>query len=94
MSLTKEEKDDLVKTYQLSDEDTGSPEVQIAILTTRINALNEHLKIHKQDQSSRRGLLMLVGRRRRLLVYLKRKNSERYEALLSKLGLRDFLRGV
>lgn len=94
MSLTKEQKTEIIKTYRLDNEDTGSPEVQIALLTTRINTLNEHLKMHKHDQSSRRGLLMLVGRRRRLLGYLKNKDSARYSDLLSRLGLRDFLRNV
>ncbi|MEM7032230.1 MAG: 30S ribosomal protein S15 [Chloroflexota bacterium] len=94
MSLTKSEKDNIIKEYQTADGDTGSPEVQIALLTTRINSLNDHLQTHKQDQSSRRGLLMLVGRRRRLLGYLKQKDSERYASLLSRLGLRDFLRNA
>jgi len=92
VSLTKEEKTQIIEEYRLTDDDTGSPEVQIALLTKRINALIEHLNYHKHDEGSRRGLLMLVGRRRRLLVYLKRKDGERYQALLSRLGLRDFLR--
>jgi len=92
VSLTKEQKTEIIQEYQLAADDTGSPEVQIALLTTRINALNDHLKSHKHDQSSRRGLLMLVGRRRRLLAYLKQKDNVRYQSLLSRLGLRDFLR--
>lgn len=92
MSLTKEQKSEIIEEYQLFKGDTGSPEVQIALLTTRINTLIEHLRIHKHDEGSRRGLLMLVGRRRRLLAYLKRKDNERYQNLLSRLGLRDFLR--
>jgi small subunit ribosomal protein S15 len=74
--------------YRLHDSDTGSPEVQIALLTERINHLNEHLKVHKKDHHSRRGLLMLVGRRRRLLDYLRRNDVERYRAIISRLGLR------
>jgi small subunit ribosomal protein S15 len=74
--------------HRLHGTDTGSPEVQVAILTERINHLTEHLKVHKKDHHSRRGLLMLVGRRRRLLDYLKRNDVERYRALIAKLGLR------
>ena len=74
--------------HRLHETDTGSPEVQVAILTERINHLTEHLKVHKKDHHSRRGLLMLVGRRRRLLDYLKRNDVERYRALIAKLGLR------
>ncbi|MEY3360339.1 MAG: hypothetical protein RL531_58, partial [Actinomycetota bacterium] len=74
--------------HRLHESDTGSPEVQVAILTERINHLTEHLKVHKKDHHSRRGLLMLVGRRRRLLDYLKRNDVERYRALIAKLGLR------
>ena len=74
--------------HRLHESDTGSPEVQVAILTERINQLTEHLKVHKKDHHSRRGLLMLVGRRRRLLDYLKRNDVERYRALIAKLGLR------
>ena len=92
MSLTKEQKTQIIEEYRLSDDDTGSPEVQIALLTTRINGLIEHLRTHKHDEGSRRGLLMLVGRRRRLLVYLRSKDVDRYQLLLSRLGLRDFLR--
>lgn len=88
MSLTKEVKEQVIKDYQLFEADTGSPEVQIALLTTRINGLIEHLKMHKQDQGSRRGLLKLVGQRRRLLSYLNRKDYDRYKTLVSRLGLR------
>lgn len=74
--------------YRLHDTDTGSPEVQIALLTERINHLTEHLKSHKKDHHSRRGLLMLVGRRRRLLDYVRKNDVERYRALIARLGLR------
>ena len=74
--------------YRLHESDTGSTEVQVALLTARINHLTEHLKVHKKDHHSRRGLLMLVGRRRRLLDYLRRNDVERYRALIAKLGLR------
>ena len=88
MPLTKEEKDVLVKEYGRHEGDTGSPEVQIALLTTRINQLTEHLKIHKHDEHSRRGLLKLVGQRRRHLNYISRKNPDAYRALLQRLTLR------
>ena len=88
MSITKEKKQEVIQEYQRFDGDTGSPEVQIAILTTRINNLTEHLRYHKHDQSSRRGLLQLVGQRRRLLAYLSREDFERYKTLLPRLGLR------
>ena len=74
--------------HRLHDTDTGSPEVQVALLTDRINQLTEHLKVHKKDHHSRRGLLMLVGRRRRLLDYVKDNDVERYRALIARLGLR------
>ncbi len=74
--------------YRLHETDTGSPEVQVAILTERINHLTEHLKAHKKDHHSRRGLLMLVGRRRRLLDYVKKNDVERYRVLIARLGLR------
>ena len=77
-----------IATYRLHDTDTGSPEVQVAILTERINHLTEHLKAHKKDHHGRRGLLMLVGQRRRLLDYVKRNDVERYRALIARLGLR------
>ena len=88
MSITPERKQELVKEYATKDGDTGSPEVQGAILTERITNLTEHLKTHKKDFHSRRGLLMMVGQRRRLLDYVKRKGSTRYEDLIKRLGLR------
>ena len=86
--ITKEMKQQIIKDYQLKEGDTGSPEVQIAILTYRINDLNEHLKIHKKDHHSRRGLLKMVGQRRNLLEYLKKNDIERYRVLINRLGLR------
>jgi len=86
--ITKEIKEQIIKEYQLKEGDTGSPEVQIAVLTYRINDLNEHLKVHKKDHHSRRGLLKMVGQRRNLLAYLKDKDLERYRTLISRLGLR------
>lgn len=88
MSLPKEEKLNLINEYKLHENDTGSPEVQIAILTKRIASLTEHLKEHKKDHHSRRGLLKMVGQRRRLLNYLKETDIERYRSLIKKLGLR------
>jgi len=81
-------KNEIIAGHATSEVDTGSPEVQVALLTRRINDLTEHLKMHKHDHHSRRGLLLLVGRRRRLLQYLYRKDIERYRALIQKLGLR------
>ena len=86
--ITKEIKQQIIKDYQLKEGDTGSPEVQIAILTFRINDLNEHLQIHKKDHHSRRGLLKMVGQRRNLLAYLKENDLERYRTLIARLGLR------
>ena len=86
--MTKERKQEIIATYGMHEGDTGSPEVQIAILTERINHLNEHLKMHKKDHHSRRGLLKMVGRRRNLLAYLKDRDLEGYRALIAKLGLR------
>jgi small subunit ribosomal protein S15 len=86
--LPREEKEKIIKENQLDEKDTGSPEVQIALLTARISQLTEHLKTHKKDFHSRRGLLMLVGQRKRLLVYLKKKDIERYRNLISRLGIR------
>mgnify|MGYP001099183572 FL=1 len=86
--LRKEEKSAIIEENRLADNDTGSPEVQIAILTKRINDLNEHLKLHKKDNHSRRGLLKMVGRRRNMLNYLQKKDIERYRAILVKLGIR------
>lgn len=88
MSVTQEKKHELIKEYARTGSDTGSPEVQCAILTTRINNLTEHMKINKKDFISRRGLLVMVGKRRRLLDYVKAKDISRYEALIKKLGIR------
>lgn len=88
MTLTVEEKKTIVAKFGESDKDTGSPRVQIALLTEHINRLTEHLREHSKDHHSRRGLLILVGRRRRLLEYLKRRDSSAYEALVKELGLR------
>ncbi len=86
--LAKEEKHRIISEYRRQDEDTGSPEVQVAVLSKRIDELTEHLRTHKKDHHSRRGLLQLVGRRRRLLEYLKREDIERYRTLIGRLGLR------
>lgn len=86
--ISNEEKQEIIKTYARNEGDTGSPEVQIAILSKRINSLTEHLKIHKKDNHSRRGLLMMVGRRRALLDYLRKKDIERYRIIIEKLGIR------
>jgi small subunit ribosomal protein S15 len=88
MALTKEDKTQLISDYRRSDGDTGSAEVQIAVLTKRIAELTEHLKTHKKDHHSRRGLLQMVGRRRRMLDYLRREDVGRYRELISRLGLR------
>ena len=88
MALEKDEKTGIINDYQVHGSDTGSPEVQVALLTERINQLIEHLKIHAHDHHSRRGLLKLVGRRRRLLAYLNSKDKDRYRALIERLGLR------
>tara|TARA_Y100001934_G_C12381869_1_gene792914 strand:- start:1898 stop:2170 length:273 start_codon:yes stop_codon:yes gene_type:complete len=88
MSITAERKQELIKEYAQGANDTGSPEVQVAILTERIRNLTEHMKEHKQDYHSRRGLLILVSQRRKLLDYLKRKDLNRYEKLIKSLGLR------
>ncbi len=88
MVLSTEDKKKLIDQYKLHDTDTGSPEVQIGLLTHRIKYLTEHLKIHKKDHHSRRGLLMLVGRRRRLLNYVKKNDVKRYRAIIETLGLR------
>lgn len=89
MTLQKEEKAGIIDEFRLHEGDTGSPEVQIAILTKRINGLTEHLKEHKKDHHSRRGLLKMVGQRRRLLNYLKSNDVERYRAIIKKLKLRS-----
>ena len=88
MALTKDRKTDLIGSYRTHESDTGSPEVQVAILSERINYLTEHFKSHAKDHHSRRGLLKLVGQRRRLLDYLKQKDAERYADLIRKLGIR------
>jgi small subunit ribosomal protein S15 len=89
VALTVEQKQEIIESARVHETDTGSPEVQISLLTTRINQLTEHLKIHKHDLHSRRGLLLMVGQRRRLLAYLARKSPDRYRALIAKLGLRQ-----
>ena len=88
MVLAKERKSNIIGSYRTHDTDTGSPEVQVAILSERISYLTEHFKVHAKDHHSRRGLLMLVGQRRRLLDYVKSKNSERYADLIKRLGIR------
>ncbi|RMG01242.1 MAG: 30S ribosomal protein S15 [Nitrospirae bacterium] len=88
MALTKEKKQDIISSFKIHDNDTGSPEVQVALLTERINYLTEHFKVHKKDHHSRRGLLKLVSQRRKLLDYLKRNDIKRYESLIERLGLR------
>ncbi|MDH7485131.1 MAG: 30S ribosomal protein S15 [Anaerolineae bacterium] len=88
MSLSKEEKESIIQEYRTHPADTGSPEVQVALLTTRINMLTEHLKAHKHDEHSRRGLLKLVGQRRRHLAYLRKVDHQRYLGLIQRLGLR------
>ncbi len=88
MALAKEKKDGIIKKFKLHEDDTGSPEVQVALMTERINNLTEHFKVYKKDRHSRRGLLKLIGQRRRLLDYLMSKSRERYKNLVKKLGLR------
>jgi small subunit ribosomal protein S15 len=88
VALTVEEKSEIIANARVHETDTGSPEVQVSILTQRINQLTEHLKVHKHDVHSHRGLLMLVGQRRRLLAYLSKKSPARYRELVAKLGLR------
>lgn len=88
MSITPERKEELIKEYATHEGDTGSPEVQVAILSERIRNLTEHMKAHKKDFHSRRGLLIMVGQRRRMLDYVKAKETARYEALVRRLGLR------
>jgi len=86
--MTKERKQELIQTYKRDEKDTGSPEVQVALLTERINELTEHLKIHTKDNHSRRGLLKMVGKRRNLLNYLSKKDETRYKTIVEKLNLR------
>ncbi|MFD0049355.1 30S ribosomal protein S15 [Actinomycetes bacterium NPDC127524] len=88
MALTQERKNEIIAEYRTHDTDTGSPEVQIAVLTEDINNLNEHLRVHKKDHHSRRGLLKMVGKRRNLLAYLRNKDVARYRELITRLGLR------
>lgn len=88
MGLSKDRKSGIIGTYKTHDSDTGSPEVQVALLSERINYLTEHFKVHAKDHHSRRGLLKLVGQRRRLLDYLKSKDSDRYAELIKRLGIR------
>ncbi|SDK24459.1 30S ribosomal protein S15 [Lacicoccus qingdaonensis] len=88
MAISQERKNELIQEYRVHETDTGSPEVQIAVLTDEINSLNEHLKMHKKDHHSRRGLLKMVGRRKHLLTYLREKDVHRYRELIGKLGLR------
>lgn len=87
MTLIKEKKQKIIGSHRLHDGDTGSPEVQIALLSEKISLLSDHLKLHKKDNHSRRGLLQMVGKRRRLLTYLKRKSEDRYSALIERLEL-------
>ena len=86
--MTKERKQEIINTYKRDEKDTGSQEVQVALLTERINELTEHLKVHKKDNHSRRGLLKMVGKRRNLLNYLAKKDVQRYRDIIAKLGLR------
>lgn len=88
MAITKERKNELINEYKTHDTDTGSPEVQIAVLTEEITTLNEHLRVHKKDHHSRRGLLKMVGKRRNLLNYLRSNDVTRYRELIQRLGLR------
>lgn len=88
MSLTNESKSDLIQSYRVHESDTGSPEVQVALLTTKIQYLTEHFKVHEKDHHSRQGLLKMVGKRRRLLDYLKKKDVGRYQEIIGRLGLR------
>ena len=89
LSITKERTAELIKEYGKGEADSGSPEVQVAILTERIRNLTEHLKVHKKDNHTRRGLMMLIGKRRGLLKYVKNRDIEEYRALIKKLGIRD-----
>ncbi|MFA1820629.1 30S ribosomal protein S15 [Virgibacillus oceani] len=88
MAITQERKNEIITEYKVHDSDTGSPEVQIAVLTEEITKLNDHLRVHKKDHHSRRGLLKMVGKRRNLLNYLRNKDVTRYRELIKKLGLR------
>lgn len=88
MAISQERKNEIIAEYRIHETDTGSPEVQIAVLSAEINALNEHLRMHKKDHHSRRGLLKMVGRRKHLQTYLREKDIQRYRELIGKLGLR------
>lgn len=88
MSLTQEKKQELISQYQVHETDTGSSDLQVAMLTTRINELTQHLKNNKKDHSSRRGLLKMIGNRKRLLAYIQKKDMPRYKSLIAKLGIR------
>ena len=88
MPLTRESKGNLIERYRVHGNDTGSPEVQVALLSERINYLNEHFNVHRKDHASRRGLLIMVGKRRRLLEYLKRLDAQRYKRVIERLGIR------
>jgi len=88
MSVTKDQKREIIEHHRTHERDTGSPEIQVALLTERINQLTEHFKVHQKDHHSRGGLLKMVGKRRRLLEYLKGKSMERYQTLIKELGLR------
>ena len=88
MAISQERKNEIINQFKIHDTDTGSPEVQIAVLTEEINTLNEHLRSHKKDHHSRRGLMKMVGRRRNLLTYLRNKDVQRYRELINSLGLR------
>ncbi len=88
MAITQERKNEIINEYKIHESDTGSPEVQIAVLTEEITTLNEHLRVHKKDHHSRRGLLKMVGKRRNLLNYLRKKDVTRYRELIKNLGLR------
>ncbi|MGV2830220.1 30S ribosomal protein S15 [Myxosarcina sp. GI1(2024)] len=88
MSLTQKRKQEIMAEYQIHETDTGSADLQVAVLTERINQLTNHLRINKKDHSSRRGLLKMIGRRKRLLAYIQNKNTERYQQLIARLGIR------
>ncbi|KGT39676.1 30S ribosomal protein S15 [Bacillus coagulans] len=88
MAISKERKNEIINQFKVHENDTGSPEVQIAVLTEEINKLNDHLRVHKKDHHSRRGLMKMVGRRRNLLTYLRNKDVHRYRELINRLGLR------
>lgn len=88
MSLAKEKKTEIINAFQKQKADTGSPDVQVALLTEKINSLSEHLKVHKKDFHSRRGLLQMVGKRRKILAYIKKKNEDNYNSLIKKLNIR------